>query len=313
MFIISSGENFNDIDAFACAIAYAELLQKEGKEARAVFLAPLNHSITPFAREQNMEYVVAYTVKPEDQIVYVDVSDPMHLAFGEKHASQVVELYDHYYGWEEYWQSRLARHAHIERVGAAATLIWEEYQKRGYADTISQGSANLLALGILQNTLNFSSSETTERDSRALEGILSHASLQPGWREQYFADCAVAMDVSFDEVLRNDTKTVDSLSEDRPLVFSQVEITENPEAFLSRHRKEIDTYWRTVVSWKCLMNIADMSTKTSLLYSDDPQWLLGAVADLFPEVHSRSSFSIRLPLYQRKQIIKILRQGGMLS
>lgn len=45
MRVVTSGSAYLDIDAYACCIAYAELLNRQGIEARAVSSAPLNFSI----------------------------------------------------------------------------------------------------------------------------------------------------------------------------------------------------------------------------------------------------------------------------
>ena len=46
MKVVTSGSAYLDIDAYACCIAYAELLNLQGVDARAVSSAPLNASIS---------------------------------------------------------------------------------------------------------------------------------------------------------------------------------------------------------------------------------------------------------------------------
>jgi nanoRNase/pAp phosphatase (c-di-AMP/oligoRNAs hydrolase) len=55
-YVVTSGEAFTDIDAFACAIAYGELLKLEGSNVEVVLPGPLNHSITPTIRSWNFEF-----------------------------------------------------------------------------------------------------------------------------------------------------------------------------------------------------------------------------------------------------------------
>jgi inorganic pyrophosphatase/exopolyphosphatase len=304
MFIVTAGKAFNDIDAFGCAIAYAELLRLEGKDAKAVFVGPLNHSVTPLALEQSVEYLTEYVLKPEDRIVYVDLSGPDHLAFPDTEG-QIDELYDHHYGHEEYWKERLGERSHIERVGAAGTLIWEEFVKRGFADTLSAPSANVLLLAILQNTLNFTSTETNDRDRAAFNELVKHSDFPLGWQERYFAESAKAMEQDFHAVLVNDTKILENSFGDQRFVFSQLEITEDPRTFFGRHKTEIDTYWSSFQNKRCLVNIADMASRTSLLYSDDLHWLATVIKPLFAEATSTDD-AILIPIHQRKQILKLL-------
>ncbi len=306
MYIVTASRVYNDIDAFGCAIAYAELLRKEGKDAQAVFLGPLNHSVTKLALEQGGAYLTEHVLAEGDLLVYVDLSDPAHLAFKDEDVSRVYEIYDHHYGHEAYWKEHLGERSHIERVGAAGTLIWEEFKKRGFEQSISPASANVLALAILQNTLNFTSTETTERDLRAFKELLTlHVTMPLGWEQRYFEECAEYMHKNFNETLKNDTKTSDTFFSDTCFVFSQLEITEDPVAFLQTYKSAIDRYWSGFENKLCLINIADIASKTSVLYSDNQNWLHETVKPLFTVTESGTSW-IRIPLHQRKQIAKLL-------
>ncbi len=305
MYIVTAGKKFNDIDAFGCAVAYTELLHKEGKEAQAVFIGPLNHSVTRLALQQGAQYLTEYAPTAGDQLVYVDISDPDHFAFPENHET-IFEVYDHHYGREDYWTERLGDRSHIERLGAAATLIWEEFEKRGFANGISAASANLLALAILQNTLNFTSTETKERDHDAFKKLQPYLTMTSGWEQRYFEECAAGMRENFDDALRNDTKIRDNYFGDNTFVFSQLEITEDPIAFLAKYQPAIDTYWSEFSNKHCLINIADISSKTSLLYSDNQVWLHATIKPLFDHVIESTDLFIRVPMHQRKQIFKLL-------
>ncbi len=308
MIILSAGKAFNDIDAFACALAYRELLIKEGKECCVVFPGPLNHSVTPLAKQQDTDFIIDYELKTDDRIVYVDLSDPEHFAFGKENESRIDELYDHHYGFEEYWRDRLGDRSHIERLGAAATLIWEEYIKRGFADSISAESANLLSIAILQNTLNFTSTETHNRDRTAYSELANHRSMADGWETQYFRECAEGMEESFDDALRNDTKKIEHLFDGALLVFSQLEITEDPKDFLEKYSKNILAYWSEFPREHCILNIADISSKTSLIFSNDDQWLTETIIPLFSSMIEKGAGWIRIPIHQRKQILKLIQQ-----
>ncbi|MEK7615534.1 MAG: DHH family phosphoesterase [Patescibacteria group bacterium] len=308
MYIVSAGKAFNDVDAFACAVAYAELLKLEGKESVAVFIGPLNHTVSPLCLKQNAEYLLMYDPKPEDRLVYVDLSDPAHFAFPDLPESQIEEIYDHHYGWEEYWSSRLNERSHIERVGAAATQIWEEFKKRGHQENISASSANLLLIAILQNTLNFTSSETNERDHLAFRELMTHGSLEVGWQDVYLKELARYTHEYFAETLKNDTKIVDGIVPEQKLIFSQLEIMEDPQKFFSQYQEQIDAFWSSFVDAKTLINIADISSKKSLLYSKDSQWLHETVAVLFKEVFSSGPDWSLIPIHQRKQILKLFQE-----
>lgn len=313
MVIISAGKEFIDIDAFACAIAYHELLSKEGVESRVVFVGNLNHSITKLVKHQVTSkdltpFDTSYQLTPNDRIVYVDLSDPDHFAFGKGTIDQIVELYDHHYGFEKYWHNKLGDQSHIEHLGAAGTLIWEEFQKRAFADSISAESANLLSLAILQNTLNFTSTETNDRDRNAFTELGKYRTMKKGWETEYFSQCANEMKEHFGATLQNDTKIIERYFDEHPFVFSQLEITEDPKVFLAKHSEEIVSYWSEFDRAHCLINIADMSSKTSLLFSDDNVWLAKTISPLFSSILGRGDTWILIPIHQRKQIYKLIQQ-----
>ncbi|MFA5945660.1 MAG: hypothetical protein WC802_02000 [Patescibacteria group bacterium] len=305
MYIVTAGKAFNDIDAYGCAIAYAELLRFEGKEVKAVFIGPLNHSVTPLAIEQGGEYLAQCSPTADDRVVYVDLSDARHFAFPDLNESQIFEIYDHHYGFEDYWAPRLGERSHIERVGAAGTLIWEEFVKRGFSKSISSSSANLLALAILQNTLNFTSSETNGRDHQAFAELAQYLTMASGWQKRYFDECSKGVHEHFAETLENDTKKIEKYFGAQDFIFSQLEITEEPIAFIDQYKDEIDAFWSMFPNGRHLINIADISSKTSLLYSDDAQWLFEALRSIFPEVTRTSESWIEIPIHQRKQILKL--------
>lgn len=306
MTIVTAGKSFNDIDAFGCAIAYADLLRLEGADARAVFVGPLNHSVTALALEQGGEFATECVPADGDRFVFVDLSGPDHFAFAPVDESRIAEIYDHHYGFEDYWRERLGERSHIERVGAAATLIWEEIVRRGCADRLSAASINLLAIATLQNTLNFTSSETVDRDRLAFDALSRRVTMAEGWQDRYFAECAEAIHGNLAEAIANDTKTLEGYFGERALVFSQLEITEDPAAFLRDNCAAIDAHWSSTPAARHLMNLADIRSRTSLLYSDDPAWLSETIAPLFSNRIAIDERAFTTEIVQRKQVLKRL-------
>jgi len=313
MTIVTAGKSFNDIDAFACAIAYAELLRLEGMDARAVFVGPLNHSVTALAIDQGGDFATECVPADGDRFVFVDLSGPDHFAFAPVDESKIDEIYDHHYGFEDHWKERLGERSRIERVGAAATLIWEEVVRRGFADRLSSASANLLAIAILQNTLNFTSSETVDRDRRAFDELSRRVTMAEGWQDRYFAECAETIHGHLGEAIANDTKTLDGFFGSRDLVFSQLEITEDPAAFLRDNRDAIDNHWSSTPTAFHLINLADIRSRTSLLYSDDPAWLGETIAPLFADRAAVDERAFTTAIVQRKQILSRLQTKSRIA
>jgi hypothetical protein len=183
--VVTSGDKYTDIDVLACAIAYTKLLKSEGKNAEAVLRGAFNKSITDEIRKLNYDYKTEFT--GADAFVIVDVSHPDYIAnFVEE--DKIVELYDHHSGFEKYFKKLLGNNSHIELIGAAATLIWEEFKKRGMSKKIKKDHAHLLYAAIVSNTLNLNTQNTNKRDRVAAKELLEIIKLPKNWVDKYFSD-----------------------------------------------------------------------------------------------------------------------------
>jgi hypothetical protein len=122
--LITAGSTYLDIDAYACAVAMAELLRLQGVRAFAYSQAPCNYSVcgSLTAKGQILRELPADVSEQEASYIIVDVSDPEFLKSSVP-LERVVEVYDHHVGFEGYWRERIGDGAHIEFIGAAATLI----------------------------------------------------------------------------------------------------------------------------------------------------------------------------------------------
>ncbi len=175
MKVVTSGSAYLDIDSWAGIIAYAELLKLNGEEAIAVSTAPVNGSVTPSLKKLN---VGLSSYEPgSDEFVVIDISSEKFFDPIVKNG-EVVEIIDHHPGHEAYWQKRIGDKAQIESVGAACTQVFERWEKSGKLEEMPADIANILAAGILDNTLNFNAGVTNERDHHAykelsLIGLLS--------------------------------------------------------------------------------------------------------------------------------------------
>lgn len=163
----------------------------------------MNASITPKIRAIGAEF--STTSRESDSYVIVDISDPEKI---QEFAplDQVTEIYDHHFGFETYWHSRLGEWAKIEPIGAAATLIWEEFKARGFSTAISRESAVLLAHAIISNTVNFLFGLSSERDKVALAELVKIAGLKEGWISEYFYTQQKYIEQNPKEAILNDTK-----------------------------------------------------------------------------------------------------------
>ncbi len=152
-----------DLDASACAVAYAEFLNKTGKEAVAGIMGDL-HIEAKFVFEKSGAPMPLRLKDAHgfEQIILVDTSN-LTMFEGKLLPKRVIEIIDHrdVHQAEQFPNAKVQ----IEKVGAAATLVAERFMESGIA--ISKESAVLLYGAIASNTLNFKGGRTTERDKKA--------------------------------------------------------------------------------------------------------------------------------------------------
>lgn len=238
MKIVTAGLSFLDIDAYAGCVAYAELLQLQGKPAIAFSSAIWNESITQTIRSWNAPLSTDYVPAADDSFVVVDVSEPEFL---EKvvDIDRVSEVIDHHVGYEAFWQERLGDKANIEFIGAACTQVFESWQSASSLDQMSELSARLLISGILDNTLNFKADVTTDRDKAAYEELRKIAHLPDDWTVRYFQECEDAIFADIEGALTNDTKIIGLQNFAGKIAFGQLVIW-NAQRAVDDHRDVIE-------------------------------------------------------------------------
>jgi inorganic pyrophosphatase/exopolyphosphatase len=231
--LVTTGTRFTDIDGLACVIAYREI---PPEPPLAVIPGELNQSVTTKIRSWPLNYATSFQVVGEYNFVVVDVSEVSQLgSFVNK--DRVIELYDHHFGFEKFWQEKLGEKAKIELVGACATLIWEEFKKRCPGKKLSPLAANLLYTAIVSNTLNFQASITTERDKQAFEELKAFIDLPTDWTARYYQDQEVDIYTNPRQAIANDTK-IQSIKGMRCAV-GQLELW-NSQAFIEEHSRQIE-------------------------------------------------------------------------
>ncbi|NNA54331.1 DHH family phosphoesterase [Pseudomonas koreensis] len=298
MNIITSGASYLDIDAYACCIAYAELLNLQGLPARAVSSAKPNSSVSPTVLSWGAAFQ-RYTPQANDAFVLVDVSDHHHVD-PLVVLDQVVEVIDHHPGYERYWTERLGSAADIRPIGAAATLVFQRWQAAGLLPRISAQSAALLATAILDNTLNFTGQMTTDADIEAYEVLAQRATLPANWPEQYFLECQAAIEADLQTALAADLKRFNPDS-NLPQVFAQMTVWD-ADALLDRHRNEICA-WMAGQGEDWLLNVISIRDGQSCLLAE-PQVSQQTLNRLLP-LQWRAAVAVVKPSMLRKELLKL--------
>lgn len=299
MYIITAGSSYLDIDAYACLVAMAELMRLKGIEAVAHSTAPYNYSVCPSLKKQGQVERNLPSKFNTDKAKYiiVDVSDPEFLKKSVP-LDRVAEVYDHHVGFEDYWTSRIGSSAHIEFIGAAATLVYREWKKAELQEKMPRQTALLLVAAILDNTLNLTSSNTTKEDAEAFCSLCAHAGIGDEFRAKYFSEVQESVETNLKNAFFGDIKTI----RDNPVLPPRVAqlCVWNADGVIAR----IDELrsWLAPLSEAWLINIIDLSRNCSYFVCDDEQ-TQRKIEPVFNVIFEGEIARTEKP-YLRKQIIK---------
>lgn len=294
--IVTAGSNYLDIDAYACMVALADLLRLQGGNAVAWSAAAYNYSVCPSLVEagQILRELPSPEWEEKGRYIIVDVSDPEYLQKTVP-LENVVAVYDHHVGFESYWESRIGGNAKIEFIGAAATLIYREWKKAGQQDQMTLPAARLLIAAILDNTLNLTSSNTTDEDRAVFRELCAYADVDEAWCASYFSEVQAGVEADLRNALMNDTKTV----RDNPVLPSKVAqlCVWDAESIL-RRLPEIRSWFQG--AW--MLNIIDLQHRCSWFVCDDDTYQ-DKISRLFG-VTFENGVAKTPVAYLRKEIIK---------
>lgn len=187
-----------DLDGYASAYAYAELLQKLGVKAQAAISGAPSQEAEFVIKKARAEDVgnAKKLLESADAIILVDASDTAGIDEKVK-PSKVVEVIDHRMHNEA--ESFKNAHIEIEVVGATSTMVAEKFIERGIR--ISEASATLLYCGIASNTINFKNRLTTHRDKRTADWIKSQVEIPHDLVERMFKAKSVFKDESLYHII----------------------------------------------------------------------------------------------------------------
>lgn len=297
--IITAGSTYLDIDAYACMVAMAELLNLQGIPALAFSEAPCNYSV---CSSLTMEGQIACKL-PSDfdgndaKYIIVDVSDPEFLK-NSVPLDRVIAVYDHHVGFEDYWTSRIGDGSYIEFIGAAATLIYREWERAGLTHEMKISTAKLLIAAILDNTLNLTSSNTTPEDIEVFRALCAYADVGEEFRASYFSEVQKSVEADLKNALFGDIKTV----RDNPILPPRVAqlCVWNAESVLARLDEVRSWFAPLCEPW--MINLIDLSGNCCYFVCEDENYG-EKIARVF-DVRFEAGIAKTKEPYLRKQIIK---------
>lgn len=268
LIVVTSGQAFFDIDTLACGVAYKELLEKSGYQAVVFLPGHPTASITKMVKSLGENYT---TICPEkvSGFAIVDVSNPEKIA-KEVSLEKVIEIFDHHPGWEKFWQEKLGDKAHIEMIGACATLIWEAYVRVGKEKEISSCAASLLSIAIVSNTLDFNLPITSPRDHAAFAALAPYTSLPDNWKEKYYQEQEEEIFNNLEAAFLSDTKVEKLPGLETPLTMGQLELRD-PRRLLAERRKELEKFAASLGNNYWMINLPSLVEKKSYFLIDHPE------------------------------------------
>ncbi len=207
-----------DMDGTACAVAYAEFINKTGGLSTAGLLG-LPHEEALYVSERfNIFLPLIENTDDFTKIVLVDVSE-LRLFAGKIVPEKVIEIIDHRQvgQTDEFVNAK----KQIELVGSAATLVAEKFI--GNNVKISRDSAILLLSAIISNTLNFKGSVTTDRDRVVADFLFEVSKLEKDYYKELFASKSDMAGEKLKNTLMADKIVVRQIS-DKRIVVPQLEI-----------------------------------------------------------------------------------------
>jgi inorganic pyrophosphatase/exopolyphosphatase len=296
--VVTTGTRFTDIDGLACVVAYREI---PPEPPLAVIPGELNQSVTTKIRSWPLNYVTALREAGEYDFVVVDVSEASQLG-GFVNKDRIIEVYDHHFGFEKYWQEKLGEKAKIEAVGACATLIWEEFKKRCPDKKLSPLAANLLYAAIVSNTLNFQASVTTERDKQAFEELKAFIDLPPDWVARYYQDQEVDIYTNPEQAIAKDTKI--QIIKGMRCAVGQLELW-NSQAFIEEHLRQIEVVMKAFEPEIWFFSSPSISEGRNYIFTKSE-----TVKNLLRQVLAIDFFGtdigVTKKLWLRKEILKLI-------
>lgn len=260
MIIVTSYRN-PDLDGVGGIIGYAEFLRSQGKEAEAAIYG------NPFVEAQWV--LDTFNITPPKQmsefdlqhsdIVLIDTSYTAYID-PEIPLEKVTEIIDHRKDGnvESFPNAKIQ----IELIGAAAALVAERIRQSGGQP--SPEAALVLLGGILSNTQNFSSSNTTDRDHAMYDWLATIAKPPVDFSENMFQAKTRWIFDNLGEAMRADGLAI--VLHGMPLTQTQIEIVGAAE-FLGARMDDVREVLRQMKQEGggryLLLNCIDIGAKTT--------------------------------------------------
>lgn len=268
--IITTTYKGPDLDGYGCAMAYAELLRKQGRDAVACVWGKPQLEVLWLIQTFHLPTAKDSINDVMADVVLLDASSPEDLPTPLQ-SKQVVEIIDHrkIHKADEFPNAK----QQIELVGAAATLVAERFVEAHMEP--SKESALFLLGGIISNTQNFTGI-ATDRDRAMADWLWSVSGVPADLARQMFLAKSNLSGSRLKESMFIDLKTL-QLQEKR-ISIVQLEII-GVQQLVNNRREEMEQILKEIHTREqsdfTFINMKDLDSGTSMILCLDQ-----ATADL---------------------------------
>lgn len=305
--VVTSGSSYIDIDVLACSLALNHLNILLGYDSISCHTGEMNSSIPEkYKLRVSKLYENTAPTSKNCKYILVDVSNPK---FFEKFVvfNDIIEIYDHHFGFENFWENILGSSSTINHVGSCATLIWEKYVELNLTNKMPSLLIELIYLAVVSNTLNLKAFITTRRDRKAASDIEKMKLLEKSVIKEYYFDVESQVLKNFEKSILNDVKT--HQFEDNVYLIGQIELFESNkvwnECFLSGRTAEIMKKRLCLNGEMWFVIISDISKNHNLIYTTCDK--TKNVIERNFRFHFEGDSAITDRLWMRKEIIRDLK------
>ena len=182
-----------------------------------------------------------------------------------------------------------------------ATLIVREYQKAGLLSKISPMAAELLAVVILSNTLNFKAKITVDEDRQTYRAMRTLFETADDFESEYFSEVQRAIEADFLVALRDDSKRF--IIEGKTFFIGQLEVWDSADIMENR-LDEIMQFLRDTTEETSFLNFIELGRgRNTLIFRDVVS--LETMQGYFPEFEYdlERNIAITLHVILRKEIL----------
>lgn len=287
-----------DIDVLACAVAYRDIMRAAWYNQTYTEISNVFWwTIPDIIRRWDLR-LDAPQNRSNSKYIVVDISDPgfINSAVTDKN---IIELWDHHPGFEKYWERILEKNAHIEHIGACATLIFEQAVKLNVLDRLEPVSIDLLLTAILSNTLNFKASITHSRDIFAYQKLTELSHLSSTWSQEYFGEVECDIHKNIVQSLLGDLKIVSLFWKN--VAVSQIELWRSKDFIQDNISVIVETLWNIPAdSW--MFTSPEISTWVNHIICDSEELRRNLTETI--ECTFTENIWVTQRLWLRKEILK---------